>query len=151
MEKNFEKNPVCSAMAGIQSVYYVDFDNVQICLSAPNGVSVVLLANHSWSLIEADEAKVSAIYEDVLAWRHRVELLYHGNQREVESDLMEMTQRRFLVKVVDNNGTEWLYGHGASPLRFRFESENSGEADGETAYRLTFEALCPESERKIVS
>ena len=151
MEKNFEKNPVCSAMAGIQSVYYVDFDNVQICLSAPNGVSVVLLANHSWSLIEADEAKVSAIYEDVLAWRHHVELLYHGNQREVESDLMEMTQRRFLVKVVDNNGTEWLYGHGASPLRFRFESENSGEADGETAYRLTFEALCPESERKIVS
>lgn len=138
-------------MAGIQSVYYVDFDNVQICLSAPNGVSVVLLANHSWSLIEADEAKVSAIYEDVLAWRHHVELLYHGNQREVESDLMEMTQRRFLVKVVDNNGTEWLYGHGASPLRFRFESENSGEADGETAYRLTFEALCPESERKIVS
>lgn len=151
MEKNFEKNPVCSAMAGIQSVYYVDFDNVQICLPAPNGVSVVLLANHSWSLIEADEAKASANYEEVLAWRHRVELLYHGNQREVESDLMEMTQRRFLVKVVDNNGTEWLYGHGTSPLRFRFESENSGEADGETAYRLTFEALCPKSERKIVS
>lgn len=138
-------------MAGIQSVYYVDFDNVQTCLSAPNGVSVVLLTNHSWSLIEADEAKVSADYEDVLAWRHHVELLYHGNQREVESDLMEMTQRRILVKVVDNNGTEWLYGHAASPLRFRFKSENSGEADGETAYRLTFEALCPESERKIIS
>ena len=152
MEKNFEKNPICSAMAGIQSVYYVDFDNVQTCLSAATGgVQVSLLTNHNWSIIEADEVKASANYEEVLAWRHRVELLYHGNQREVESDLMEMTQRRFLVKVVDNNGTEWLYGHGASPLRFRFESENSGEADGETAYRLTFEALCPESERKIVS
>lgn len=151
MEKNFEKNPICSAMAGIQSVYYADFDNVVICLPVAGGVSVELSAGHGWSLIETDEAKASANYEEVLAWRHRVELLYHGNQREVESDLMEMTQRRFLVKVVDNNGTEWLYGHGASPLRFHFESENSGEADGETAYRLTFEALCPESERKIVS
>lgn len=151
MEKNLEKNPICAAMAGIQSVYYADFDIVESCLPLNGGVTVSLLAGHSWSLIEADEAKASATYEDVLAWRHHVELLYHGNQREVESDLMEMTQRRFLVKVVDNNGTEWLYGHGASPLRFHFESENSGEADGETAYRLTFEALCPESERKIVS
>jgi hypothetical protein len=138
-------------MAGIQSVYYADFDNVETCLPGDGGVIVSLLARHRWSLIEADEAKASATYEDVLAWRHHVELLYHGNQQQVESILMEMTQRRFLVKVVDNNGTEWLYGHGCSPLRFRFESENSGEADGETAYRLTFEALCPEAERRILS
>ena len=138
-------------MAGIQSVYYVDYENVLICLPGNGGIYVSLLAGHTWSLIEADEVKASANYEDILAWRHQVELLYHGNQQKAESDLMEMTQRRFLVKVVDNNGTEWLYGHVASPLRFHFESENSGEADGETAYRLTFEALCPESERKIVS
>jgi hypothetical protein len=151
MEKNLEKNPICSAMAGIQSVYYADFDNVEMCMPGVGGVMVSLLARHRWSLIEADEAKASATYEDVLAWRHHVELLYHGNQQQVESILMEMTQRRFLVKVVDNNGTEWLYGHGASPLRFRFESENSGEADCETAYRLTFETLCPEAERRILS
>lgn len=136
-------------MAGIQSVYYADFDNVESCLSWNGGVTVGLLAGHSWSLIEADEAKASAAQEGVLAWRHHVELLYHGNQQQVESILMEMTQRRFLVKVVDNNGTEWLYGHGCSPLRFQFESENGGGADSETAYRLTFEALCPEMERRI--
>ena len=151
MDKTFEKNPICSAMAGIQSVYYADFDNVETCLPGNGGVIVSLLAGHSWSLIEADETKASAAYEDVLAWRHHVELLYHGNQREVESDLVEMTQRRFLVKVVDNNGTEWLYGYGSCPLRFRFDSENGGEADSETAYRLTFESLCPGPERKILS
>lgn len=137
-------------MAGIQSVYYADIDNVVMCLSGNGGVLVSLLPGHTWSLIESDEAKASATYEEVLAWRHHVELLYHGNQQQVESDLMEMTQRRFLVKVVDNNGTEWLYGHGHSPLRFQFESENGGGADSETAYRLTFEALCPEAERRIL-
>lgn len=137
-------------MAGIQSVYYADFDNVETCLPLNGGVTVSLLAGHTWSLIESDEAKASAAYEDVLAWRHHVELLYHGNQQQVESDLMEMTQRRFLVKVVDNNGTEWLYGHRCSPLRFQFWSENGGGADSETAYRLTFEALCPEAERRIL-
>lgn len=137
-------------MAGIQSVYYADIDNVAICLSGNGGVMVSLLPGHTWSLIESDEAKASATYEDVLAWRHHVELLYHGNQQQVESDLMEMTQRRFLVKVVDNNGTEWLYGHGNSPLRFHFDSGNDGGADSETAYRLTFEALCPEAERRII-
>ena len=57
-------------MAGIQSVYYTDFDNVVICLPVAGGVSVELSAGHGWSLIEADEAKASANYEDVLAWRH---------------------------------------------------------------------------------
>ena len=137
-------------MAGINAVYYVDYENVVVCLPGNGGMLVDLSTGHGWSLIEADEAKASATYEDVLAWRHHVELLYHGNQQQVESDLTEMTQRRFLVKVVDNNGTEWLYGHCASPLRFQFESENSGEADGETAYRLTFEALCPEAARRIL-
>ncbi len=136
-------------MAGIKSVYYVDIDNVENCLPVNGGVSVSLLASHTWSLIEADDAKASASYEDIQAWRHQVELVYHGNQQAVESDLMEMTQHRFLVKVVDSNGTEWLYGHTSSPLRFHFESQTNGEADEVTAYTLTFEALCPESERKI--
>lgn len=138
-------------MAGIQSVYYADFDNIETCLPGDGGVTVGLLARHNWSLIEADEAKASATFEDALAWRHHVELLYHGNQQKVESILMEMTQRRFLVKVIDNNGTEWLYGHECSPLRFQFVSENGGGAESETAYRLTFEALCPEAERRILS
>lgn len=150
MEKNFEKNPICSAMAGIQSVYYADLENIAVCLPGNGGVTVDLLTGHTWSLIEADEAKASANHEGILAWRHQVELLYHGNQNDVESDLKEMTQRRFLVKTVDNNGTEWLYGHTTSPLRFTFDSNNDGEADGETVYRLIFEALCLEPAMKII-
>lgn len=151
MEKNLEKNPICAAMAGIQSVYYTDFYYVETILPGNGGVVVSLLSGHTWSLIESDEAKASANYEDILAWRHKVELLYHGNQQAVERDLTEMTQYRFLVKVVDNNGTEWLYGHGNSPLRFHFDSGNDGDAGGDTAYRLTFEALCPVPERKIIN
>ena len=150
MEKNLEKNPICAAMAGINAVYYVDYENVVVCLPENGGMLVDLSTGHGWSLIEADEARAAAEQEEVTAWRHKVELRYHGNQQQVESDLTEMTGRRFLVKVVDNNGTEWLYGHGSSPLRFRYNSENGGEADSETAYRLTFEALCPEPERRIL-
>ena len=149
MEKAFEKNPTCAAMAGIKSIYYADCENVTICLPVNGGISVDLSAGHSWSLIEADGATANANYEEPLAWRHQVQLTYHGNQNEVEADFTEMTGRRFLVKVVDNNDTEWLYGQTCSPLRFTFSSENDGQADGQTAYTLSFEALCPNPARII--
>ncbi len=151
MEKNFEKNPICTAMAGIQSVYYADVENIASCFQKSGGMEVNFVTNHGWSLIEADGVKAEAKHESPWAWRHSVKLTYHGNQQGVESDLMEMTQLRFLVKMIDNNGTEWLYGHICSPLRFRFDSDNDGEYDGETAYQMTFESLCPGPERKILS
>ena len=150
MEKTLQKNENCLAMAGIASVYDVDINNVSTCIPSGDGMTVTLAQGKSWSEIECDDAQASAQYEEHLAYRHHVEMTYHGNQQGVSNDLDEMTECRFLVKVVDNNGTEWLFGHTGTPLRFTFESNNDGNPEGETAYRLVFESLCPLSERRII-
>ena len=150
MEKTLQKNENCLAMAGIASVYYVDINNVSTCIPSGDGMTVTLAQGKSWSEIECDDTQASARYEEHLAYRHHVEMTDHGNPQGVSNDLDEMTECRFLVKVVDNNGTEWLFGHTGTPLRFTFESNNDGDPEGETAYRLVFESLCPLSERRII-
>lgn len=151
MEIDFEKNPICAAIAGIESVYYADIEIVNSIMPTTGGVNVTLTTGHNWSVIESDQAKATTEYQDTLSWNHLVELVYHGNQQSVEANLKEMTERRFVIKVVDNNGVAWLYGHECSPLRFRYTSENDGEADGTTAYSLTFEGVCPEPAAVIVT
>ncbi len=129
-------------MAGVESVYYVDFDNVISFMPTSDGVTVGLLSGKSWCKIEADEVRTSAAGSNAVSWIHRVEILYHGDATEVMRDFMEMKARRFLVKVVDNKGIPWVYGSGVLPLRFNFSYTNEGEADSETAFRLEFTAEC---------
>ena len=136
-------------MAGIESVYYADIRNVEHVIPYSDGVVVSLKSGHSWQEIEADSTKAGSGPEEGHAYRHRVTMLYHGSQQEVVRTLDEMAQGRFLVKAVDNNGTEWLYGCEDCPLRMSFESSNDGEPDGTTAYELSFEGVCPLPEMRM--
>lgn len=130
-------------MAGILSVYYADIANVEHCVPYSDGVVVSLKSGHGWSLIETDGASASSVSEEGHAYRQTAELTYHGQQGEVQRTLDEMTRCRFLLKVIDTVGTEWLMGSMDCPLRFSFESNNDGEPGGTTAYTLRFTALCP--------
>ena len=138
-------------MAGISNVYYADITTINTIKPKNDGMEVTFASGKTWHVIEHDGANYNTACAEGRAYTLTVDLIYHGNQTQSVRDLDAMTQCRFAVKVVDNNGTEWLYGYGSCPLRFRFDSENGGEADSETAYRLTFESLCPGPERKILS
>ena len=143
MEKTLDKNPICSAMAGIISVQYADIKNVENYIPYSDGIIVSLKRGHAWSIIETDGITASCRHEGGGAYRHEVGMVYHGHQAENDRALMEMTGHRFLLRITDNNGTMWLYGTKECPLHMSYEYTNDGEADGETAYRLTFSALCP--------
>lgn len=136
-------------MAGIVSAQYADIANVEHCLPYSDGVVVALKSGHAWSLIETDGVSAGCPSEEGGAYRHKVDMTYHGHQSENTRALVEMASRRFLLKVTDSNGTEWLYGCMECPLRMTIESVNDGEPDGETDYRLSFSALCPLPELRI--
>ena len=149
MENTLERNPICSAMAGIMSVHYADIADVVSVKPNGGGVTVVLAPGKSWLEIETEAASMNVVPEEGGAYRHKADIVYHGNQNNVQRSLLEMTLRRYLLKITDNNGTEWLLGCMESALRMEYESTNDGVPDGTTAYTLHFTALCPMPEMRI--
>ena len=149
MEKDLLRNPICQAMAGISSVYYADITTISATKPKSDGMEVVFNNGKTWHVIEHDGASFGSAGEAGRAYTQTVDILYHGNQTESVRALDEMTQCRFVVKCVDNNGVEWLVGSKEVPLRFTYESNNDGEADGETAYQLHFKATGPWPEMRL--
>lgn len=149
MEKTLSRNENCQAMAGIASVYYADINIVNVFDPVQDGVKCTIHSGHAWSEIEHDGATANATPEDGHAYRHVVECVYHGSQQEMVRTLDEMSRGRYLVRVSDNNGTDWVYGTPDTPLHMSFESVNDGEEEGDTSYKLRFEALCPAPEMRM--
>ena len=136
-------------MAGIVSVYYADIDIINEFLPNGDGVKCTVHSGHTWSEIQGDSFEASSSYEAGQGYRQTVDITYHGNQTSVSRILDEMTKRRFILKCDDYNGTSWIYGTPDTPLRFTLSSVNDGDAAGETAFKLHFEALCPMPEMKM--
>lgn len=60
----------------------------------------------------------------------------------VTGELEEMEEHRFLVRVTDANGNEWLLGTLDAPLDFQAEATD-GEDNGLNSYRFRFGAQVP--------
>lgn len=142
MEKDLTRNENCLAMAGIDSAYYADINTIDNILPVSDGLTVSFKQGKTWHIIEHDTASANSPHEAGRGYRQTVDLVFHGNQTEVSRDLDAMCDCRFIMKVVDNNGTSWIYGDIDTPLQFSYEDSNDGEASGETAYSLHFEGLC---------
>ena len=136
-------------MAGISNVYYADITTINTIKPKNDGMEVTFASGKTWHVIEHDGANYNTASAEGRAYTLTVDLIYHGNQTQSVRDLDAMTQCRFAVKVVDNNGVEWLLGDKEVPMRFSYSSNNDGEAAGETAYKLHFEATGPWPEMRL--
>ncbi len=140
MEKNLEKNPFCSAMAGVKTLHYVDIKNVATMTPTEDGWNVTLASGHYWSRIHFKNAKVNT--ESVgECYRHTVEVTVPAKGGVPVRDLMTLERGRYLVRVTDNNGVKWLMGDTTAPMRMTMKDNNDGSPEGETAYNIAFSAL----------
>ena len=81
MEKNLEKNPFCSAMAGIKTLHYADIKNVSDMTPTADGWNVTLSSGHYWSRIYFAEAKAETKSEGSVntSQRRSGSTRYHGS------------------------------------------------------------------------
>lgn len=148
MEKNLEKNPFCSAMAGVKTLHYIDIKNVVKTTPKEDGWSVTLAAGHYWSRIHFTTAQTTTQSEGE-CYRHTVETKLPAKGALAVRDIMALERGRYLVRVTDNNGVRWLMGDKTAPMRLTVTDSNDGNADGETAYKLTFSGLSQWPQMKI--
>lgn len=140
MEKELKKNHFCSAMAGVKLLHYVDVKNVVSQKPSGDGWNVILKNNHYWSRIHFSKVKVGTD-EEGESYRHTIEAHLPGKDAVAARDLMKLQRGRYLVRVTDNNGVQWLVGDTTTALHLAVRDENEGEAVSETAYILTFSGL----------
>ena len=127
-------------MAGIKTLHYIDKDSITSMNPYGEGWNIVLGNGKSWCRIQFSACKAETQDEGSM-YRHTVEAAIPAKGGMSARDLMELQQGRYVVKVIDYNGNEWLVGDKACPMRLTVTDENGGTPDGETAYTLTFSGL----------
>lgn len=140
MNKNIQKNPFCSAMAGIKTLHYIDIKNIATFFPSGDGLAVTLKAHTSWTQVQFTQASCD-VKPDGDAFLHTINATVPGKGTMSARDLMELRYGRYLVRVTDNNGVRWMCGDTDEGLQLSYEEVNEGSADGETAYRITISGL----------
>lgn len=94
-------------------------------------------AGCSFGKIEADEIEFSCRSEDG-HYVHEITCRLVSTQGAYDSLFNRMTNKRWLVKITDNNNIIWLAGSLTEPLRFAWEHLSEPTADGQHSYLLSF-------------
>lgn len=137
MNKDIKINPFCSAMAGIKALHFIDIKSVSSILPSGEGCVLTLKSGKSWSQIHFKKASAESV-PDGNAYLHTVETTVPGKGENDVSDLMTMTEGRYVIRITDNNGIKWIVGDEEEGLRMNIKDSTDGSADGETGYTVTF-------------
>lgn len=127
-------------MAGIKTLHYIDIKNITRFHPTGEGVTVTLIQSAVWSQVRFSSARCDTVPEGD-AFRHTIEATVPGKGTVSMRDLIELRYGRYLVRVTDNNGIQWICGDDEDGLRFSFEDINEGNPNGETSYNLAFSGL----------
>jgi hypothetical protein len=122
--------------------------NRQISIASTDDIKSMTVISHNirWAntktgcyfgKIEADEIEFSCRAEDG-HYIHEITCRLVCTQGAWDSLFNRMINKRWLVKVIDNNNIIWLSGSLTEPLRFSWEHLSEPKPDGEHSYLLSF-------------
>lgn len=136
--ENIKKNSQTGNMAGNKFIYLASTDEIErIDLMNFNTKKVIMKEGYGFGQIEADLIDFSSPCQDG-KYSHEVVCQLTAMLGKYDSMFDEMTRQRFIVKVVDNNNTVWLFGSLDYPLIFEYRHLGKAKASHEHLYELTF-------------
>lgn len=139
MEKEIKNNDFCSAAGFIKNIYYIAAQDVEEITPNNDGVSVQLGSSAFWKNMSGmGEATCTGEPVEGGAWQYTVEAKVAGRGAVPPRYLQKLTAGRWLLKLVDYTGKEWLVGESECPLRCAVTDTATSEATGETLYTFRF-------------
>jgi hypothetical protein len=122
--------------------------NRQISIAPTDEIKSMTMVSHnirwanlktgcSFGKIEADEIEFGCRHEDG-CYIHEISCRLVSAQGAWDSLFNRMKNKRWLVKIMDNNNIIWLSGSLTEPLRFDWEHLSEPKADGQHSYLLSF-------------
>lgn len=138
--ENLEVNSAkCKNAAGFAGIWLTDVSEVQsITINNEQKRTVVFATGGSWGTVErAKNINKTDIQEDGVR-NVDISCDYFGVPDYADPKLMDMTKRRYIVKLKDRNGKMWLYGNREEPMRFAYDKITDPDASGACKYVLTF-------------
>ena len=140
MEKNIEKNPFCSAMAGTKTLHYIDVKNITSMIPKNDGWNVSLRSGHDWKRIHFSKCKTGTS-TDGETYKHTAEATIPAKGNMSVRDIMVLERGRYVIKITDNNGIQWLMGDTTAPMRMSVTDTNGGSPNEETGYLIVFSGV----------
>jgi hypothetical protein len=132
---------------GTKEVYIIEYDNVTSVTQASGIVTAITKASgkvfRKYALIahtgEADEALTASREMGTLSNKQTIKFPINKMTVSVRNELFLLAQNRLMFVVVDENGTNWLYG-GDYGLTLTTASAKTGKVLADrNGYELTFE------------
>jgi hypothetical protein len=142
--QSITKNVDRKNMTGNRHISIASTDEIkEIRLASFNAKSVVFKPNQSFGKIEATDILLNCREEEG-NYLHEISCRMVSTQGKHDALFNRMKNKRWIVRVIDNNNLSWLSGSLAEPLRFRWEHIGEEKAVGQHAYELFFERKCSE-------
>jgi len=137
--QNITKNAPEWNMTGNRQISIVPIDEVKaIALTRHNTKSITLKLGCVFGNIEAGNIEFSCKEDE---GKYLIEIFCRlvSTQGKYDSLFNRMKQKRWIVKIIDNNNITWLAGTLTEPLRFRWEHIGEDKPSGQHCYELFFE------------
>ena len=137
--QNITKNDTRGNMTGNRKISIVSIDEVKsINLIRHNTKSVTLKLGCAFGEIEAGNIEFSCKEDE---GKYNIEIFCRLVSTQGRHDALfnRMKNKRWMVKIIDNNNIVWLAGSLSEPLRFRWEHIGEGKPFGQHGYELFFE------------
>lgn len=135
--ENIEKSK-CQNATGISKMFIAEIDEIfGVNLTNRGRAAVSFVPAHNWAIIGADNIDAITEYSD-RKYITTIKAEFNTPSAQYLPTFARMTKSRFVVKLIDRNGIEWLYGDKHQP--FRLEYTKSNEKGIKNGYTLTFTA-----------
>lgn len=137
MEDLVKNNANCKNMPGYVGLHLVYDDEVESTPFVDTDTRFVnLVIGKTWGNVPAREISLVSQYQGG-AYSLEINGILHATRISVmELRLQEMTQKKFLARLVDRNGDKWIAGMKDEPLNFEYEHIGDSDPTGTRAYRI---------------
>ncbi len=136
--QKIEKNAACGNMTGNKNIFIASTDEIEnIELVDIRTKKVILKDGHEFGRIEADTIRLNSKEEEG-RYIHEISCTLTCTKGKYDTLFDRMKNRRWVVKIEDNNNTVWLAGSLCEPLRFGWEHIGEAVPSGQHCYLLSF-------------
>lgn len=131
-------NCAMRSMAGMRGVEFIDAESVESITPRATGTELVLKPMEGWNRLQVKmgEATMTSNEDAGNAYANEVSVTFRGLGGEWERMVEQMKQKRWVLRLTDNNGVQWVVGNKEVPMRFGFNIINDGSATGRSAYEM---------------
>lgn len=132
------KNAACGNMTGNRKIYIASTDEIErIDFIDVRTKKVITKAGHQFGEIEAEDIQFDSS-EEKGRYIHEISCTLTSTKGKYDTLFDRMKNRRWVVKIEDNNNIIWLAGSLTEHFRFSWEHIGEDKASGEHSYKLSF-------------